>query len=174
MDHGSNGRKIELDVRRRVELEGAELDEYMRTEGEKHSQLKLIKRDMDESSSDSDDDLEMNIITGKHDIVVRPEGRSHTGFFKSSRKQHAMFPFHEDKIRHDEFGEIIQLDDYRMVDMGPDLPMEDKDSSHQIKVEEIKLEKEKDRRDGMFRCFLKNIITILFSITILCNFQIFY
>lgn len=136
-----------MDVRRRVELEGAELEEYMRSEGEKHKQSKLIKQDIDESSSDSDDELEMNIITGKHDIVVRPHGRAHTGFFKSSRKQHVMFPFAEEKIRIDEYGEIIQLDDYKMLDLGPDAaPEENKENLQQIKVEEIK--KEKDKMDG--------------------------
>ena len=100
---------------------------------------------MDESSSDSDDDLEMNVITGKHDIVVRPEGRAHSGFFKSSRKQYVMFPFHEDKIKCDEYGEIIQLEDYRMVDLGPEIPPEDnKENISQIKVEDIKKEMEKE------------------------------
>lgn len=64
---------------------------------------------MDESSSDSDDDLEMSVITGKYDVVP-PDGRAHSGFFKSCRKQHVMFPFHEEKIKCDEYGEILQLD----------------------------------------------------------------
>lgn len=151
IDHGGNGRKIELDVRRRVELEGAELEEYMRSEGEKQKQSKLLVKQqvLEESSSDSDDDLEMNVITGKHDIVVRPEGRAHTGFFKSSRKQYVMFPFHEEKIRTDEYGEIIQLDDYRMLDQ--DLGYEDyhhhKENQHQIKAEDMK--KEADAMDEM-------------------------
>ena len=85
----------------------------------------------------------MSIITGKHDIVVRPEGRTHSGFFKSSKKQYAMFPLHEEKIKYDEYGEIIQLEDYRMVDMGPESTLEDKEN-HQIKAEDIKKEKEKD------------------------------
>lgn len=118
MENGGNGRRIELDVRRRVELEGAELEEYERSEGEKHKVSKLLVKqpaEAAESSEDSsDDDLEMSVITGKHDIVVRAEGRAHTGFFKSSRKQHVMFPFVEEKIRTDEYGEIIQPDDYRI------------------------------------------------------------
>lgn len=146
IDNGGNGRKIELDVRRRVDLEGAELDEYMRSEGEKQKQSKLLVKQqvLEESSSDSDDDLEMNVITGKHDIVVRPEGRAHTGFFKSSRKQYVMFPFHEEKIRTDEYGEIIQLDDYRMLDQGPDYGYDDyghhKDHHHQQQQNQIKAE----------------------------------
>lgn len=138
LDNGGNGRKIELDVRRRVDIEGAELDEYMRTnEGEKASAIKLIKRDVEEASSDSDDDIEMNVITGKHDIVVRPQGRATTGFFKSSKKQYAMFPFHEEKIRHDDYGEIIQLDDYKLADVGFDQPAahDENKENGQIKLE---------------------------------------
>lgn len=144
LDNGGNGRKIELDVRRRVEIEGAELDEYMRAEGEKHSAIKLIKRDIEEPSSDSDDDIEMNVITGRHDIVVRPEGRSHTGFFKSSRKQYAMFPFHEDKIRVDDYGEIVQLDDYKLADIGFDAPSHDDNKENGPKTIDIKKEENSD------------------------------
>lgn len=117
-ENGGGGRRIEMDVRRRVELEGAELEEYERSEGEKHKVSKLLVKqpvEAEESSEDSDDDdLEMSVITGKHDIVVRAEGRAHSGFFKSSRKQHVMFPFHEERIRTDEYGEIIQPDEYRI------------------------------------------------------------
>lgn len=140
LENGGNGRKIELDVRRRVDLEGLELEEYMRTEGEKNSHIKLIKRDVDEHSSDSDDDIEMNVITGKHDIVVRPEGRAHTGFFKSSRKQHAMFPFYEEKIRLDDYGEIIQLDDYKLADVGIDASVNIDHDNKENNVNQIKAE----------------------------------
>ncbi|XP_058465786.1 probable cleavage and polyadenylation specificity factor subunit 2 [Malaya genurostris] len=144
IDNGGNGRKIEIDVRRRIDLEGAELEEYMRTEGEKHNRS-IIKSDLNlDSSSDSEDELEMSVITGKHDIVVRPEGRSHTGFFKSSKKQYAMFPFHEEKIKFDEYGEIIQPDDYRVVDTGPDGVGEDNKENYQIKPEDIKKEKDSE------------------------------
>uniref|UniRef100_A0A182T530 Cleavage and polyadenylation specificity factor subunit 2 n=1 Tax=Anopheles maculatus TaxID=74869 RepID=A0A182T530_9DIPT len=145
IDNGGNGRKIDMDIRRRVELEGAELEEYMRTEGEKLNRS-IKKRDLDESSSDSDSELEMNVITGKHDIVVRPEGRSHTGFFKSSKKNYAMFPFHEEKIKFDEYGEIIQPDDYRMVDVGPGETngADDNKENGGIKQEDIKKEKDEE------------------------------
>lgn len=149
LENGGNGRKIELDVRRRVDIEGAELDEYMRTEGEKHSAIKLIKRDIEEPSSDSDDDIEMNVITGRHDIVVRPEGRAHTGFFKSSRKQYAMFPFHEEKIRIDDYGEIIQLDAYKLADVGFDAPTHDDNKENGIKTEDIKKEQDDGDDDGL-------------------------
>lgn len=59
----------------------------------------LFFRELEESS-DSDDDLEMSVISrGRHDIVIKHEFKKHgTGFFKQTKKQHAMFPFHEDKV----------------------------------------------------------------------------
>ena len=146
IENGGNGRKIELDIKRRIELEGAELEEFMRTEGEKH-RSSIIKRDkVEESSSDSeDDDIEMKVITGKHDIVVRPEGRTHSGFFKSNKKQYAMFPLHEERIKYDEYGEVILVDDYRIAETGNEFCQEggDKENQH-IKTEDIKKEKDSD------------------------------
>ncbi|XP_039963215.1 probable cleavage and polyadenylation specificity factor subunit 2 [Bactrocera tryoni] len=136
VENTSPGRKLELDVRRRVELEGAELEEYLRTQGEKLNRL-IVKQDVEEeSSSDSDDDIEMSVITGKHDIVVRPEGRHHTGFFKSNKKHYAMFPFHEEKIKCDEYGEIINLDDYRISELGFETAIDE--NKENIKKEEPK------------------------------------
>jgi cleavage and polyadenylation specificity factor subunit 2 len=140
IDNGGN-RRVELDIKKRIELEGTELEEYMRTEGEKHRPT-ILKRDKEEeSSSDSEEeDIEMKVITGKHDIVVRPEGRTHSGFFKSSKKQFAMFPMHEERIRFDEYGEVIQTEDYRIADMGHEL-QEDNKENGAIKSEDIKKEK---------------------------------
>lgn len=103
---------------------------------------------MEENSSDSDDDLEMSVITGKHDIVVRPEGRATAGFFKSSRKQYVMFPFHEEKLRHDEYGEIIQPDDYKLADIGIDGQALDDNKENALKQEDLKAEKDKTNDDG--------------------------
>uniref|UniRef100_A0A1B0GEA0 Cleavage and polyadenylation specificity factor subunit 2 n=1 Tax=Glossina morsitans morsitans TaxID=37546 RepID=A0A1B0GEA0_GLOMM len=137
-----SGRKIELDLRRRVELEGAELEEYLRTQGEKVNRL-IVKQDVEEeSSSDSDDDIEMSIITGKHDIVIRSEGRQHSGFFKSNKRHNVMFPFQEEKIKCDEYGEVINLDDYRIADMNYEASLEEHNKEN-IKKEEMKGEKSK-------------------------------
>lgn len=54
----------------------------------------------------------MSVITGKHDIIVKNEVHKHTSFFKSNKKQHAMFPFHEEKTKCDEYGEIIRVNIY--------------------------------------------------------------
>lgn len=141
VENHTPGRKIEIDIRRRIELEGAELEEYLRIQGEKVNRL-IVKQDAEEeSSSDSDDDIEMSVITGKHDIVIRPEGRQHTGFFKSNKRHHVMFPFHEEKIKCDEYGEIINLEEYRIADVAYDYPMDD--NKENVKKEEVKGEKSK-------------------------------
>lgn len=145
IENGGN-RKIELEVKKRVELEGAELEEFMRIEGEKHRSSNILIRDKEEdlSSEDSDDeDIEMKVITGKHDIVVRSEGRTHSGFFKSSKKQFAMFPLYEERIKFDEYGEIIQVEDYRIADGGLDA-QDDNKENQLMKQEDMKKEKDEE------------------------------
>lgn len=139
IENGGDGRQIELDISRRVELEGNELEEFLRTHREKQPTKLIPTRDADLLSSDSEDELEMDIITGKHDIVIRPEGRSAIGFFKSNKRTHVMFPFHEEKIKYDDYGEIVQLDDYKILDTGSDQIEDNKENMH-IKQEEIKKE----------------------------------
>lgn len=137
VENHTPGRKLEIDIRRRVELEGAELEEYVRTQGEKINRL-IVKQDLEEeSSSDSDSDIEMSVITGKHDIVIRPEGKHHTGFFKSNKKHSVMFPFHEEKIKWDEYGEIVNLDEYRIADVSYD-NVNDDNNKENVKKEDIK------------------------------------
>lgn len=85
-------------------------------------------------SSESDDELEISVI-GRHDIVVKQEGKLSTGFFKSIKKQHPMFPFHEDKIKCDEYGEIIRPEDYKLAEAP--LETEENKENMQIQEEEI-------------------------------------
>lgn len=136
---------MELDIRRRVPLEGAELDEYLRTQGEKVNRL-IVKQDAEEESSTDSDDIEMSVITGKHDIVVRPQGRQHTGFFKSNKRYNVMFPFHEEKIRCDDYGEIVNLDDYRMADIAYDGSIQDDHKDH-IKKEYLDNQNDRKKTD---------------------------
>lgn len=60
-------------------------------------------------SSESEDDLDLSTVSrGKHDLLVKTEAKIQTGFFKSNKKQHPMFPFFEEKVKFDEYGEIIR------------------------------------------------------------------
>lgn len=75
----------------------------------------------EEADSDSDDDIEMSIISkGRHDIVIKQEGKMSAGFFKATKKQHPMFPFKEEKIKYDDYGEIIKPEDYKMAEAAPE------------------------------------------------------
>lgn len=132
MEKGGN-RNITLDVRRRVKLEGIELEEYQRREKLKQEQMKqeqmyiyillfLIQlclhlrlhyafvmyfiRETADVSSESEDEIEVGGVRGKHDLLVKQESKP--GFFKQSKKQYPMFPFVEEKIKIDEYGEIIK------------------------------------------------------------------
>ena len=47
----------------------------------------------------------------KHDIVMKPDSvKKQSGFFKSNKSRYPMYPCHEEKIKYDEYGEIIRSD----------------------------------------------------------------
>ena len=57
-------------------------------------------------SSESDDDMDMApSIKGKHDLMkdLKP-----SSYFKASKKQYPMFPHFEEKVKYDDYGEIIR------------------------------------------------------------------
>ncbi|XP_049826787.1 probable cleavage and polyadenylation specificity factor subunit 2 isoform X2 [Aethina tumida] len=125
VDNGGN-RTIDLTVEKRVRLEGAELEEY---------QKKMKDFRQDNGDSDSDDDIEMSVISkGRHDIVIKEEGKVSGGFFKVTKKQYPMYPFKEDKIKYDEYGEIIRPEDYKLSDVVTD--SEDNKENVVVKKEE--------------------------------------
>ncbi|XP_044746186.1 probable cleavage and polyadenylation specificity factor subunit 2 [Coccinella septempunctata] len=130
IDNGGNGRTIDLEIKRRVRLEGTELEEYLKTQ--KINGKDNVKQD---SESDSDDDIEMSVITkGRHDIVIKQEGHVSGGFFKVTKKQYPMYPFQEEKIKCDDYGEIIKPEDYMLADINPE--GEDNKENIVIKKEE--------------------------------------
>ncbi|KAF2897395.1 hypothetical protein ILUMI_08780 [Ignelater luminosus] len=132
VDNGGN-RTIDLLVKRRVKLEGTELEEYER---EKEKLENTTHKD-DEAESESDDDIEMSIISkGRHDIVIKQEGKVSNSFFKATKKQYPMFPFREDKIKSDEYGEIIKPEDYKLADVVAE-GEENKENTAVKKEEEV-------------------------------------
>lgn len=135
--NGTN-RVIPLDVKKRVKLTGPELEEFKRRkEKEKHfrklGKIEALMEEEDESSSD--EELEVGkpahgpkII--RHDIIMKisqevsEAGPGQKGFFKSSKTRFPMFPCYESKIRWDDYGETIRLEDWAEFK-----PEEDKDES---------------------------------------------
>ncbi|KAF5272426.1 hypothetical protein FQA39_LY07894 [Lamprigera yunnana] len=128
----NNSGTIDLVVKRRVKLEGIELEEFERREREKKANN--LHKD-GEVESESDDDIEMSIISkGRHDIVIKQEGKVSTSFFKATKKQYPMFPFREEKIKFDEYGEIVKAEDYKLADAVTEV--EDNKENIVIKKEE--------------------------------------
>jgi len=115
-------RTIPIEVRRRIKLSGQELEQYR--EKEKSSSSKhhssLVEEALDE---ESDSDTEMEVVTKagdakakvKHDIVMKAEtGKKQSGFFKSNKSKYPMYPCVEEKIKYDDYGEIIRIEDFMM------------------------------------------------------------
>ncbi|XP_047033861.1 probable cleavage and polyadenylation specificity factor subunit 2 [Helicoverpa zea] len=108
-------RTIELEIRRRVRLEGAELAEFMQKQVKLNNTVKEETAGIS-SDSDSEGELEMWVVTGAHDIPARAAQRA-AGCFKHNKRHHAMYPFHDDRTRADDYGEIIRPEDYRLAEI---------------------------------------------------------
>jgi len=145
-------RIIPLDVRRRIKLSGAELEEYRQKEKEKDkkSVSRLVEAALDE---ESDSDTEMEVVVNsknrektvkvKHDIVMKPESaKKQTGFFKSNKSRYPMYPCHEEKIKYDDYGEIIRPEDFMMDTAEPVNNLDSHVQHHQDDAEEEPVDKE--------------------------------
>lgn len=101
----------------------------------------------------------MSIISkGRHDIVIKQEGKLSSGFFKVTKKQYPMYPFHEDKIKSDEYGEIIKPEDYKLAEITTEA--EDNKENLDIKKEEEIVRKYLLHH---FSCVSNSKLIILFS-----------
>ncbi|RXG68189.1 putative cleavage and polyadenylation specificity factor subunit 2 [Armadillidium vulgare] len=83
--------------KKRVKLEGDELDQYMKMKLKEHK-ARIKEELMIDDSDESDDDDEINILEpGQHDIVLLQEKPGTQGLFRS-KKHHPMYPFQEEKV----------------------------------------------------------------------------
>ncbi|XP_015120715.1 probable cleavage and polyadenylation specificity factor subunit 2 [Diachasma alloeum] len=133
MENGGN-RTINMEIKKRVRLEGAELEEHQKLLKVKQEQMKQEHMEIADVSSESEDEIEM----GRHDLLVKQEIKP--GFFKQNKKQYPMFPFHEEKIKIDEYGEIINPEDYKIADTVPEA--EDSKMNVDVKPVETTLQPE--------------------------------
>jgi len=110
---------ITLEMKKRVHLQGAELDEYEKKLAlQKREEENLKKADAD--SSDESEGEETTVgrkVNSQHDIMISHQtSNKEGGFFKKARKAFPMFPFNESRMRWDDYGELISIDDYRQHD----------------------------------------------------------
>lgn len=98
---------IMLEMKKRINLQGAELDEFERQrEAEKLEKAKIKQEEAD--SSDESDAEDSATRQAPHDIMISHETTNKEGgFFKKARKAFPMFPFQEDRMKWDDYGELI-------------------------------------------------------------------
>lgn len=110
-------------IRKKVPLEGQELIDYKNEQRKKNEReaaqaaliaksLSIIEEDeSDRSESElGDNDIE-ELLATQFDLYVR-DATKLGGFFKQTQS-YLMFPYIEKRKRYDEYGEIIQADQFR-------------------------------------------------------------
>ena len=127
MTGSDDGRLVRLNVAQRVKLSGAELEEHLR-------QSQQLPVDADDASS-SEDEAE------SHDIIMKTsgteEGSVQQKFFKSTKSKYLMFPFHEERLKWDDYGEVIKPEDW--MDSATDV------TAASVPMEELPAPLEKER-----------------------------
>ncbi|MEE6494366.1 hypothetical protein FKM82_017112 [Ascaphus truei] len=105
---------IDIELRKRVKLEGKELEEYVEKEKLKKEAAKKLEQlkeaDIDSSDeSDVEEDIDQPTShKAKHDLMMKNEGSRKGSFFKQAKKSYPMFPAPEERLKWDEYGEIIK------------------------------------------------------------------
>uniref|UniRef100_A0A1E1XGR2 Cleavage and polyadenylation specificity factor subunit 2 n=1 Tax=Amblyomma aureolatum TaxID=187763 RepID=A0A1E1XGR2_9ACAR len=110
---------LTITMKKRVRLEGSELEEYMRKEKElaaaRHKAERDTELDVSDSSEESEDDMDID----EKKPLPEPKGEAKAksmGFFKQAKKSYLMFPVKEEKIKWDDYGEVIRPEDFVVVD----------------------------------------------------------
>lgn len=69
-----------------------------------------FRADIDSSDeSDAEEDIDQPTLhKTKHDLMMKGEGSRKGSFFKQAKKSYPMFPAPEERIKWDEYGEIIK------------------------------------------------------------------
>ena len=113
-------RTLSLQVKQRVRLEGAELEEYQRRELEaKRAKAAALAGDLDSSDeSDSEDGPLKADGQVEHDLALA-NGKPNPLFFKSSKRQHAVFPHVEERVKYDDYGELIRPGEFTLAEEEP-------------------------------------------------------
>uniref|UniRef100_A0A0K8SNA9 Cleavage and polyadenylation specificity factor subunit 2 n=1 Tax=Lygus hesperus TaxID=30085 RepID=A0A0K8SNA9_LYGHE len=119
---GSN-RTMKLDIKKRVRLEGEELAAYLRAH-------ETESRQVEEKEDSSDDELELlSVIKSTHDLVVKSERRTKN----KNKKTYPMYPVNDGKIKFDDYGELVKIEDYKTLEGQVEI----KEEKVKVKEEEV-------------------------------------
>ncbi|CAI5452093.1 unnamed protein product [Caenorhabditis angaria] len=154
-------RFLNLTVKKRQPLDGEELIEYRRRKAERDAEETRQKMErarrqahiMNDESDDSDDEDSL-IITSNHqklghdqkddfhnsdvhcfDIMAKWDNQQKQSFFKTTKKSFPIYPYLEEKVRWDEYGEIIKLEEYTVAPLKDIVVKKGKDDQVIVKKE---------------------------------------
>ncbi|OQR70465.1 putative cleavage and polyadenylation specificity factor subunit 2 isoform 2 [Tropilaelaps mercedesae] len=168
---------MHLMLKQRVALEGDELEEHLRAERlKKEKELKT-----EDSSDESDVDEGIQDLEEMEADIKRPRLSSESGFAekqsffqKPTKKGHLMFPVREDKLKWDEYGEIIKTDIFSNMGLNAPgdilettAPEEQRNGqSAPGGKEEVKTEPPPEPTEAPTKCISKEVV-----IHVRCNVQ---
>ncbi|CAB0016650.1 unnamed protein product [Nesidiocoris tenuis] len=137
---GGTNRSYTLDVKRRVRLEGEELAAFLKEQQDLAASAATVDgRRTDKTGKDapaedydsSDDELELlSVVKGTHDLVVKSENKRPNKL----KKTYPMYPVKDTKVKFDDYGELIRVEDYKTIDASQ--IAEGRDIKIRIKEEE--------------------------------------
>nr|CAB3233517.1 cleavage and polyadenylation specificity factor subunit 2 [Phallusia mammillata] len=108
---------LNLEIYKRVPLVGEELDQFERQRAAKKASE--VKKFEDESSDESDVEDASKPGQVQHDFLVTADPpKKGGGFFKQAKKTYPMFPYVEQRLKWDEYGEFINPEDYRLNEIA--------------------------------------------------------
>lgn len=103
---------IDITIGKRVPLEGKELEDHFASIAKKQQESE--KMEVVEEGEETDEEQEDDqVLVQRHDVPIPEETHSKKSFFKQ-HKVYPMFPFHEEKLKWDEYGEFIKHDHFRI------------------------------------------------------------
>jgi len=110
-------RSLSLQVKQRVRLEGAELEEYRRQEMEKAKAKAAELAGEVDSSDESDAGDGPHAADGhtEHDLTLA-NGKPNPVFYRTSKRQYALFPHAEERVKYDDYGELIRPGEFTLAE----------------------------------------------------------
>jgi cleavage and polyadenylation specificity factor subunit 2 len=110
---GKDNESITVEISEKIPLQGLELDEYNKKRAKEKEEELRKQKEMEEEDSD---DEEEQTQEKTHDLLMKEGSLKQRGFFKQASKSFPMYPYIENKVKYDDYGEIINPEDFMFLD----------------------------------------------------------
>lgn len=121
-------RRIQIEIFEKIPLQGLELEQYKLDKAREKKRLEEERLNQEnDSDSDSDDDAiigesideeDESDLTSLTSADPKPGAQGKLARKMKSNKNYLMFPHHETRVKWDDYGEIINPDDFIMFDQS--------------------------------------------------------